>query len=73
MPETTLTKEEIDVINAKQLLTVKETAVFLGINRQTVYRLIYAGELPVCKVGRSSRILREDIQKYIKANIKGGR
>ena len=73
MPEATYTKEEIEIINAKHLLTVKETAFYLGIDQQTVYRLIYKGKLSVCKVGRSSRILQEDLQRYIKTNTRGAR
>ena len=63
MPETTLTKEEIDVINAKQLLTVKEAAVVLGMHPDTVYRLIREKKLPVYRIGsRTVRVPRKELK-----------
>ncbi len=72
MPETTLTKEEIEVINAKQLLTVKEAAVAMGVHPRTIYRLIEAGKLAVCKIGnRCIRIRRQEYDSFIANNMMG--
>ncbi len=62
MPKITYTKEEIDAINAKQLLTVKEAAVVLGMHPDTVYRLIREKKLPVYRIGnRTVRVPREKL------------
>ena len=33
----------------------------------TVYRLVQAGQLPAVRVGRSYRILEDDVDKYLAA------
>lgn len=48
------------------LLTLREVAELLAVSLRTVHRLISSGALPVpVKVGRSSRMPREDVQQYI--------
>ncbi len=72
MPEV-YTKEEIEIINAKQLLTVKEAAVSMGVHARTIYRLIESGRLPICKIGnRCIRIRRQEYERFIVHNLKGG-
>ena len=70
MPETTLTKEEIDAINAKKLLTVKEAAVVLGVCSRSVYEYIYRGKLQTCRFGRAIRIPRKILDTFIVSSIK---
>ena len=38
------------------LLTTREVAEMLRVSTMTVYRLIKAGDLPACRVGRQYRI-----------------
>ncbi|WP_232536965.1 helix-turn-helix domain-containing protein [Cystobacter fuscus] len=46
-------------INAPEFLTVDEAAVFLRVNRKTLYESIRRGEVPgVVHLGRSIRIRR---------------
>ena len=40
----------------KELLTVKETAEYLGVCSKTVYKLIKDGPIFVLKVGKSLRV-----------------
>ena len=70
MPETTLTKEEIDILTGKKLLTVREAAYLLGIHRVTVHRLIAKGKLQTLKIGRSTRIPAKEVDQFIKLNVK---
>ena len=70
MSELTYTKEEIDAINAKQLLTVKEAAVVLGVHRVTVHRQISLGKIEICKIGRSTRITKKELNRFIESTIK---
>lgn len=47
------------------VLTAAEVAAMLRVSSMTVYRLIQAGELPALRVGRSYRILRADVDRYL--------
>lgn len=56
-----------------QLLTVQEAADQLAVHRQSVYRLIWAGELTVTNVGQGRRrprlrIIAESVEAYIERN-----
>ena len=46
------------------LLTVSETAKFLGIGRKMVYQLIDLGEIKAVKVGRSIAIEEKVLDQY---------
>lgn len=47
------------------LTSVPEAAGALGIGRSTLYRLIAAGEIPIVKVGGSTKIARADIDTFL--------
>lgn len=47
------------------LLTVREAAQVLHINRYLIYRLARDGDLPVIRVGRMVRFRAEDIRDWI--------
>jgi len=47
------------------LLTVDETAAALQIGRNTVYGLIQRGELPVVPFGRTIRVSRVALERWI--------
>ncbi len=53
-----------------RLLTVKETASYLGLHYNTVYKLIYSKKLPAIEViaGRKYMIEATEINKYLEAN-----
>ena len=54
----------IDVINAKQILTVKEVAMLLNCSERSVYRYIDAGIIESFNIGqRLTRIKRSNIDK----------
>ena len=48
-----------------RLLPVATVADLLGVARQTVYGLIYAGELPGTHVGRAVRVSATSLRAYI--------
>ncbi len=71
-PEITFTQEEAEIMLLKMLLTVQEAAFLLGVKTDEVYRMISAGELPVCKLSpRTIRIPVKQLKEYIEA-IRGG-
>lgn len=47
------------------LLTVREVAELLKVNRNYVYNLIKKNELPAKRIG-SIKILKEDLEEFIK-------
>jgi excisionase family DNA binding protein len=49
-----------------QLLTIPQAAAWLQISTRTVRRLIDAKTLPVLRIGRSVRILPEDLAALLK-------
>jgi excisionase family DNA binding protein len=48
-----------------KLLTVVEVLEQLGICRATFYEIVKRGELPLVKLGSSSRVRASDLQKYV--------
>ena len=46
-------------------MTVNEVASLLRVSNMTVYRLINAGEVPAARIGKSYRIRRADVDKYL--------
>lgn len=49
------------------LLTVVEAAMLLGVGRTTAYELIAAGDLQVVHIGRSARVPRAAVHRYVNA------
>ena len=49
-----------------QLLTAKEAARLLSTSSQTVFRLIWSGELRQVRFGRTVRVKRCDLEEFIK-------
>jgi excisionase family DNA binding protein len=47
------------------LMTVEETATAMQIGRNTVYGLIQRGELPVVPFGRTIRVSRAALERWI--------
>lgn len=47
------------------LLTAEEAAAELRIARRRVFELIKSGELESVKIGKSRRIRRDDLAKYV--------
>lgn len=48
-----------------ELLTTKETCIFLKISRLTLYRMLKAKEITGCKIGRSWRFEKTILEKWI--------
>jgi excisionase family DNA binding protein len=48
------------------LLTPEEVAECLRLNRSTVYDLMRMRLLPSVKIGRSRRILADDVREYVR-------
>lgn len=49
------------------LLTIEEVAAFLHVSKTSVYRLVERRELTFCRVGRSLRFNRADLEIYLAA------
>jgi len=52
---------------ARDILTVAETADYLRVNRETVYRLVQSGRLPASKIGRLWRIQMPDLIRFLES------
>jgi excisionase family DNA binding protein len=49
------------------LLTVAQVAAYLQLNRLTVYRYIREGRLEAVRIGRTIRVRRADVQRFLEA------
>lgn len=54
------------------LFRVPEVAAMTHLAESYVWRLIQRGELPVVKIGRATRIRREDLDRFIEDRVEGG-
>ena len=52
----------------KRYLSVSQVASEMNISKMTIYRLVDAGDIPALRVGRSVRILEQDLAEYIIRN-----
>lgn len=52
---------------APLLLRAEEAARLLGLGRSTVFALLATGELPSVRVGRSVRVSRSAVERFIAA------
>ena len=54
-------------LQQSQLLKLREVASILNISRTALYDLLEKGQLESVKIGRSRRILTEDLVRFIKS------
>jgi excisionase family DNA binding protein len=50
---------------AGRLLTIKDVAERLQVSGRTIHRLIAAGELTVCRIGRSVRVSEGALKAFL--------
>jgi putative molybdopterin biosynthesis protein len=53
-----------------EVMTIPEVADHLKVTRQTVHKLLKDGRLKAFKIGRSTRILRSELDKFIEERMK---
>ncbi len=53
-----------------EVMTIPEVAEYLKVTRQTIHKLINYGNLKTFKIGRSTRILRSEIERFIQEQMK---
>ena len=41
----------------------------MRVSKMTVYRLVHGGELPAAAVGRSFRVIEEDVNEYLRKSF----
>ena len=49
------------------LMTTKELAEYLQLDRMTIYKLLKSGEIPANRVGHQWRFFRSDIDSWIRS------
>jgi excisionase family DNA binding protein len=54
-----------------ELLTIREACDRLKLSRASLYRLIQSGQLPTVRIGRSRRVVNEDLDRFI-ATLRSG-
>lgn len=58
-----------NMTEAQQQFTVTEVAAILKIDKQTVYQMVWRGELPAKRIGKKSiRIGDRDLAEFIAAS-----
>jgi excisionase family DNA binding protein len=56
-------------LSDSKFLTIAEVASKMRVSKMTVYRLVHGGELPALRVGRSFRVLEEDVNEYLRKSF----
>jgi excisionase family DNA binding protein len=56
-------------LSDSKFLTVAEVAAMMRVSKMTVYRLVHSGELPAVRVGRSFRVVEEDVNEYLRKSF----
>ncbi len=51
-------------------LPVNDAAKAIGIGRTKMFALLQSGEVPICKIGRRTLILTEDLQSWMRQQRK---
>jgi excisionase family DNA binding protein len=63
-----MTNQSGDISEVK-FLTIAEVASMMRVSKMTVYRLVHNGDLPAVRVGRSFRVLEEDVNEYLRKSF----
>ncbi len=56
------------IVDDDRLLNLAQVALFLGVSTGEVYKLTYAGAIPVVKVGARVRIAESALRNYLRAH-----
>ena len=63
-------KPDTQTTQIPDIYTINEVAEILRVSKRTIERLMYESrKLPYLKVGRTARIRKRDIQKYIENSM----
>jgi excisionase family DNA binding protein len=54
-------------ISMNKLLTIRQACAEYGLSRSALYREVEKGRLPMRKIGKSSRISRDDLDTWLAA------
>ncbi len=54
-------------MTTNDLMTTKELAEYLQLDRMTIYKLLKSGDIPANRVGHQWRFFRSDIDMWIRS------
>ena len=60
-------REYITNMATNDLMTTKELAEYLQLDRMTIYKLLKSGDIPANRVGHQWRFFRSDIDSWIRS------
>ncbi len=63
------------MLQTDNLLSLKEVAAYLGISKQSLYRMVKGGTIPAYKVGGAWRFRLSEIEEFLRhsSNLRGDR
>lgn len=56
-----------------EFMNLKETATYLRLNIYTIYRMAEQGRIPAMKAGKQWRFSKEELDKWMKKQVKDKR
>jgi nitrogen PTS system EIIA component len=59
-----------DILNAGEILTIRQLAEYLMVSEKTVYRMLDRNELPAVRVGAQWRFRRQDIDGWLSEEVR---
>lgn len=63
----TVAKGMKEICSMTKLLSIKDACAEYGLSRSALYREVEKGRLPMLKIGKSSRLLRDDLDNWLEA------
>ena len=56
---------------AKEVMSIEETADYLSLCRNTIYRLVRCGQIPAKRFGYQWRVSRTVLDEFLRSHEKG--
>ncbi len=63
--------QDLNALNSREFLSIKEVAQRLNLHEMTIYRLIKSRDLPACKVGGQWRINSQFLDTWLTSHSNG--
>lgn len=60
-------------LSEKEIMTVSQVAKYLQLSEMTTYKLVQEGKIPAFKIGRSWRVMKDDLTVLIERLKQGTR
>jgi excisionase family DNA binding protein len=57
----------------REVMSIRETAAYLGISTDTLYKYVYDGQVPAFKLGNRWKFKKTILDRWMEKQSKGGK